>query len=199
MPLIALDVAILPPPDVARRAIELSAGLRAEGSQGLRLGPDYLPHVTLLQLFVSADDLSALLTRVEELLRMRSTLTLRVSGGDASGRSVWMGIERTSALVDLHLRLLDAAQPFEQPGGDFTAFFGGDARDRDVRWVTFYRTASSGASFRPHITLGYAARPAAIAPFDFEATTVAACHLGRFCTCRRVLHEWSLARDERRV
>ena len=63
---------------------------------------------------------------------------------------------------------------------------------RDVQWVTGYRTSSSGPSFQPHITLGHAVRPPAIEPFDFEATTVAACHLGRFCSCRRVLRTYDL-------
>ena len=47
-------------------------------------------------------------------------------------------------------------------------------------------------TFRPHITLRHASHPPTIEPFDFTATTVAACHLGRFCSCRRVLRSWTL-------
>jgi hypothetical protein len=101
-----------------------------------------------------------------------------------------MSIERTPALVDLHSRMLDAALPFDRERGDASAFVDNDARDRDVQWVTSYRTSSSGDAFQPHITLGHAARSLAIEPFEFEATTIAACHLGRFCSCRRVLREW---------
>jgi hypothetical protein len=106
--------------------------------------------------------------------------------------SIWMSIERTHALVELHTRVLDAARPFDRERGDGSAFFANDARDRDVQWVTGYRTSSSGPSFQPHITLGHGIRPPTIEPVDFDATTVAACHLGRFCSCRRVLREWRL-------
>jgi 2'-5' RNA ligase len=189
--LIAIDIAILPPASVARIAIESSAALPRAESQGLLLGTDdYLPHVTLLQQFVSADALSAFLDRIGDIVQTRHPIALRVTGGGMGSSSVWMSIERTPALVDLHQHVLDAALPFDRERGDATAFVDGDARDRDVQWVTGYRASSSGPSFQPHITLGHAARPPAIEPFDFEATTVAACHLGRFCSCRRVLRAW---------
>jgi 2'-5' RNA ligase len=189
--LIAVDIAILPPASVARIAIESSAALPRAESHGLLLGTDdYLPHITLLQQFVSAPALSAFLDRIADVVRARLPIALRVTGGGMGSNSVWMSIARTAALVDLHQRVLDAALPFDRALGDATAFVGGDARDRDVQWVTGYRTASSGPSFQPHLTLGHAARPPAIEPFDFEATTVAACHLGRFCSCRRVLRAW---------
>ena len=190
---IAIDIAILPPPLVSRLAIELSAALPKEESQGLLLGgDDYLPHITLLQQFVAVDALTTFFDRLGDVVRQARPVTLRLTGGGMGSSSIWMSIERTPALVDLHTRVLDAALPFDGERGDVSAFFGHDARDRDVQWVTSYRTSSSGPSFQPHITLGHAVRPPAIARFDFEATTVAACHLGRFCSCRRVLREWPL-------
>jgi 2'-5' RNA ligase len=191
--LVAVDIAILPPPSVSLLAIELSATLPQEWSQGLLLGrDDYLPHITLLQQFVSVDAMSAFLDCVGEVAQRQRAITLRVTGGGMGSSSVWMSIERTPALVDLHSSVLDAALSFDRVTGDASSFVGTDARDRDVQWVMGYRTSSSGPSFQPHITLGHAIRPPAIAPVDFEATTVAACHLGRFCSCRRVLRTWHL-------
>jgi 2'-5' RNA ligase len=188
---IAIDIAILLPPSVADRAIALSAALPKKESQGLRLGrDDYLPHITLLQQFVGADALSEFLDRIGDVVQRARPIALRVTGGGMGSSSVWMSIERTPALVGLHARVLDAALPFDRERGDVSAFVDSDARDRDVQWVTGYRASSSGDAFQPHITLGHAARPPAIDPFEFEATTIAACHLGRFCSCRRVLREW---------
>jgi hypothetical protein len=190
---IVVDIAILPPPSVSRLAIELSAALPKEESQGLLLSADdYIPHITLLQQFVSVDAMPTFLDRVGDVVQRHRALALRVTGGGMGSSSVWMSIERSPALVDLHSSILDAALPFDRATGDAAAFVGNDARDRDVQWVTSYRTSSSGPSFQPHITLGHAVRPPAIAPFDFEATTVAACHLGRFCSCRRILSTYDL-------
>jgi hypothetical protein len=81
----------------------------------------------------------------------------------------------------------------ERPGGTPAAFVDGEARLGDVLWVTTYRVKASFGAFTPHITLGHAAAPPAIEPIVFDASTLAACHLGRFCTCRRILRQWTLA------
>lgn len=190
--LLALDVAILPPPDVAAQAIALSAALPAAQSQGLRLGGDRLPHITLTQQFVAADDADAALAAVDGVLRGRTPLTLRIAGGGKGSSSVWMSVERSPELDALHVQLMAALEPFERSSGTAAAFVDGNARPGDVKWVSGFRRSASFGAFTPHITLGHAPRPPKIAPFDFSATTIAACQLGRFCTCRRVIRRWDL-------
>lgn len=190
--LLALDVAILPPPDVRQRAIELSAGLPSDHADRLRLDASHLPHITLTQQFIRVEELEAAFERIDELLRAEKPITVTVTGGGKGGHSVWMAIERTEPITGLHERLMEALRGFERPGGTAAAFFDGDARVGDVVWVTGYRLKSSFGAFTPHITLGAADTPPNIAPFTFEATTVAACHLGRFCSCRAALRTWTL-------
>jgi len=204
--LLALDVAILPPPDVRDLAIGLSASLPAPQRagalgtppeadvDGLRLDEEHLPHVTLTQQFVRTVDLDRTFERLDDALRGQRPLTLQVTGGGTTHAStVWIAIERTDALASLHERLMETLRGFEQVGGGAAAFVDGDARTADVVWVAGFRAKSSFLSYTPHITLGHAREPPRIEPFVFEATTVAACHLGRFCTCRRVLREWRLS------
>lgn len=191
--LMAVDVAILPPDDVSARARAVSAALPGD-PDGFRLDAEHLPHVTLLQAFVREDELETVLERVDTALRGRGALRLRVTGGGKSGgSSVWMAIERSPELDALHESLMHELVGLERPGGTPAAFAGGDARVGDVLWVTSYRLKSSFGAFTPHITLGHAAEPPSIEPFSFTADTVAACHLGRFCTCRRVIRAWSLS------
>ena len=190
--LLALDVAILPPPDVGERAARLSATLPANQSQGLRLDADHLPHITLTQQFVHRDDLDAIFECLDEALRGQPPMTLQATGGGKGAGSVWMAIERTEGIFRLHGRLMDALHSFERPGGGPAAFLEGAARQGDVAWVTGYRRTASLDAYTPHITLGHADEPPRINPFTFEATSVAACHLGSFCTCREVLRSWEL-------
>ena len=193
---IAIDIAILPPADVSARAIALSAALPADESQGLRLGVDRLPHITLTQQFVPTESLDPLLAQLDRLVRNRDPMPLRVTGGgkgsSLGSNSVWMTIERTPALASLHAQLLLVVEPFEVTTGDAAAFFGADARDRDVRWVREFRRESSVARFTTHITLGHASEPPTVEPMEFVATTIAVCHLGRFCTCRHIFRAWEL-------
>ena len=190
--LLALDVAILPPPDVQQRAVQLSATLPADQSQGLRLDAEHLPHITLAQQFVRRDALDAIFERLDEALRGQRPLTIHVTGGGKGASSVWMAVERKAAISRLHQRLMETLRAFDEPGGGPTAFVEGDARVGDVAWVTGYRLSSSLSAYTPHITLGHAGEPPGVDPLTFEATTVAACHLGRFCSCRQVLRSWEL-------
>ena len=188
---IAVDIAILPPSDVSERAIALSAALPASESQGLLLGADHLPHITLTQQFVPVERLEAFIAHLDGVLRNVEPLSLRVTGGGRGSNSVWISIDRTPVLVTLHEQLLRTTEPFEVTHGDASSFFGESARERDVRWVREFRRESSFERFTPHITLGHASEPPAVEPLDFVATRIAVCHLGRFCTCRRIIREWA--------
>ena len=103
-----------------------------------------------------------------------------------------MAIELTPPLMTLHEQLMEALRGHERPDGGTSAFVEDEGRLRDVLWVAGYRLKSSFHHYAPHITLGHGARPPAIEPLTFEASTVAVCHLGRFCTCRRVIRRWTL-------
>jgi 2'-5' RNA ligase len=190
--LLALDVALLLPPDTRQKAITLSASLPAEHSHGFSLDAHHHPHITLTQQFVRVEEVEAVLERIDEAVRGQRPISVRVTGGGKGHSSVWMAVERSEAIASLHERLMEALRGLERPGGTAAAFFEGDARVGDVAWVAGYRLTSSLSEYRPHVTLGYAAHPPAIEPFTFEATTIAACHLGRFCSCRRVLRNWEL-------
>lgn len=191
--LVALDVAVLPPPEVSRRAIELSAALAGDDPQALRLGAACLPHISLTQQFVRAVSLDACLGAVDVILRGVAPLRLSVKGGGRGNTTVWMSVERSPALFDLHRRLMDALEEFEQADGTADAFVDHRARPSDIEWVRTYRRASSGAAFTPHITLGHSAHPPSIVPIAFEAATIAVCQLGRLCSCGRVLRSWALS------
>ena len=103
---------------------------------------------------------------------------------------MWMAVERTQALKELHQQLMDALQLFERTGGTQASFFKGDARVGDVEWVAHFRRNSSYEAFTPHITLGHSTTLPSVERVEFVASTIAACHLGRFCTCRRILRRW---------
>ena len=130
--------------------------------------------------------------RIDEALRGRRPISVSVTGGATRGSSVWMAIARTDDIAGLHERLMEALRGLERPAGTAHAFFEGDARVGDVAWVTGYRLKSSLGAYTPHVTLGHGTVPPVVEPFTFEATTIGACHLGRFCSCRRVLRSWDL-------
>jgi 2'-5' RNA ligase len=190
--LVALDVAILPPEDISARAVDISASLPAKDFRGLRLDRSHLPHITLMQLFTRRDDLDRVYQYVDDVLRDRSPLDLRVNSASEQGGIVSLVIDKTPPLVDLHERIMEALRDCERLGGGTSAFCDKGARVQDVWYVSGYRLKSSLLSFAPHITLGHGSNAPLIEPFDFRATIVALCHLGKFCTCLEVFRRWTL-------
>jgi 2'-5' RNA ligase len=195
-PLIAVGVAVLLPAAVADAAVALSGGLPAPESLGLQLDATHLPHITLAQQFITRTAVPEVADAVGRVLREQPALSLAVVGPGRGSRSIWMQIGLTPELDELHGALMEALRPFEQSGGGPPDFAGGDARDRDVTWVSGFRRSSSVDTFTPHITVGHARDLPPVEPVSFVADTVALCHLGRFCTCREVLRSWTL-RDPR--
>jgi 2'-5' RNA ligase len=192
--LIALDVAILLPPDVAARAIALSAALPHDDAHGLRLDDEHLPHITLTQQFVREDEFDTACDHVDAVLRVQPPPRVVAAGAAKEGHTIWITVERTPELIALHEGLMEGLRGLERPEGTPSAFFDHHARLADVLWVSGFRLKSSFGAFQPHITLGHGDEPPSIEPFAFDATAVAACHLGRHCTCRRVLRSWRLGR-----
>lgn len=189
--LLAIDVALLPPPRVNQLAIDLSAALPRNESHGLRLDAMHLPHITLTQFFVRQDELEVAYEKIDETLRGVPPLHLTITGGGKTSTSVSLVIDNTPELQGLHERLMEALRGVERPGGTPQAFLGG-ARMGDVLWVSSYRLKSSFGKFWPHITLGHAEKPPEVAPLSFQASQIAACHLGRFCSCHVVKRLWTL-------
>ena len=95
--LVALGVAILPPPDVMARAIACSAALPRDGSERLVLDATHLPHITLTQHVIRYEELDGAYAEIDELLEGLLPLHLTITGGGQSGHTLWMAIERTPA------------------------------------------------------------------------------------------------------
>lgn len=190
--LLALDVAILPPRHVNQLAIELSAALPSNESHGLRLDDTHLPHVTLTQLFVREDELDLAYQKIDETLKGVPPLQLMITGAEKGATSIALTIDNTPELQQLHERLMEALRGVERPGGTAHAFAGGKARVGDVLWVSSYRLAAAFAKYWPHITLGHGNKAPDVAPVSFQASQIAVCHLGRFCSCHVVKRLWTL-------
>jgi hypothetical protein len=151
---------------------------------------------------VLRENIERMFDRIAGVTRGVPPLRLSIRGIDqpgavarAAGASTSLALERSPELQDLHVRLMDALDDVDQRIGGEGAFYeNGEApRLRDIAWVTGFRTQSAYARFTPHVTVGHGEVSETVAPFDFDAARLAACHLGRYCTCRVILREWPLS------
>ena len=193
-PLLAVDIALLLPPEAEVAVARLNGRLTGPPA-GFRFDAGHLPHVTLVQQFVPAADLPLMAAEVGAVLASTAPLMLTAERLASSGLTTSLVVAATRPLATLHARLMDRLAPFDMAAGDADAFIAEDEppRARDVEWVTRFRTAAAYGSFEPHVTLGAGVLDDPAPALEFEATRVAICRLGRFCTCRRVLDSWTLA------
>lgn len=190
---IAVDVAILLPSTTHHRLRQLNAPCPATGGRGFRFDDTHHPHVTLGQHFVELEDVDAVQADLTPVFARQTEIALQVTGARRGRTSLAAVISPTPELQHLHEQVFRAVERYEVEGTR-DAFQVDDhpARDSDVQWVTRFRQDSAFERFDPHITIGIGSAPALLVPWSFTANTVALCRLGRFCTCRDRLADWTL-------
>lgn len=195
MSILAIDVAVLVPNPIATIAVRGSRELAAGQPAALHLDDTHHPHITLAQQFIDQSRLSDLLEELDRLLRHEPGVALRLAGASADRGTIALLVDDSPDLQRLHEAVMDAIEPFESPDGGADAFQsdGETIRAQDVDWVRSYRENSAYAHYRPHVTLGHGARVPQVESIEFGATRIAVCRLGRFCTCRAILREWTLS------
>ena len=192
--LLAVDVAVLLPDALLQPLLQLNATL-VPPPDGFRFDDTHLPHVSLAQQFIAAARLPYVIRATAAVLHGAGPLRLQPAGWSRARTASTVRLVPTDPLTRLHAGLMDGLQPFESGPGDETAFFSDavePARGADVEWVRQFRTQAAYGRFDPHVTLGVG-RLTQLDPLcGADATRAVLCQLGRFCTCRDVLAEWSL-------
>lgn len=191
--LLALDVVLLLPGAATSAVARLNARLQSPPA-GFRFDDTHLPHITLVQQFVRGADLGAVVRALGHIAAQFPPIALRGAGLARGRTATSLAVTDGATLQRLHARVLDRLGPYTAPPGDAAAFVaeGEPARDADVAWVRHFRAQAAGPRFEPHVTLGVGELGGAAPRIEFTATELAACHLGLFCTCRRVLEAWPL-------
>ncbi len=192
--IIAVGVVLLLPEEVQERVCQLNSLLHAERPDGFLFGPSTVPHLSLAQLFVRRSSLLALIERLDKTLRETEPLPLSVAKISGRGAVASLRIARTPELFRLHAQMMDEVKSLSEDLGGMESFFsdGEPARSQDAEWVTRFRGRASYKRFVPHITLGNGHPPVPDVILKFTTAEAGLFHLGRFCTCRKLLHRWKL-------
>jgi hypothetical protein len=201
---IAADVVLLPSEKVARTAIRLNRSLLESGGGGFALGgAGGLPHVSLAMGCVAAEELPLLEGLLEEIASVHPPVDLLFEGVHVATNAVGepvssLKIAPTPGLQSLHEAVMRRIAPHVARDATAEAFDGfPDVKPSSVLWVNRYADAAAFAFFSPHVTLGIGTLDAA-APFPARdaAERLALCHLGNYCTCRKILFETKLRGKE---
>jgi hypothetical protein len=198
--LLAIDVLLVPDKATIDKSISLNAQLRTNYPAGYALDATRIPHLTLLQRFVSAKDFEAVCAIITKVLddKPPAAMTLTATSIDSvsfEGLAVAvLVVECTPELMRLHQKITDAVAPFSVGGGSPAAFADSKVAAGTVEWVETFVPKASGENYQPHITAGIAAeafvaqlQAAPFMPFSFKADALAVFQLGNFGTAAKRL------------
>ena len=201
--LIAIDVLLVPDGATIDKSISLNAQLRSNYPAGYALDGTRIPHVTLVQRFLPANDFEAACAIMRGVLDdlLSSGITLSETAIDCvSFEELTVAVlvlKRTPELMRLHQNITDAVEPFSVSGGSPAAFADPKVAPGTVDWVDTFVPKSSGKNYQPHITAGIATEAfvadlaaAPFTPFSFKADALAVFQLGNFGTAARKLWEY---------
>ena len=197
-PLLALDIAILLPPETSTSVELLNTQLSAP-PEGFRFSARRLPHISLVQQFSPTAELNVIEQTIAGVVSKHPPIDLTLASITTSETTSSLTVTPSPVLDTLHRRLMDQLAIFDVGLGDERAFINTDAtptdaaRLRDITWVSQFRTEAAYDAFAPHVTLGVGTIKTTIPKTTFTASVIALCILGRFCTCQKVLASWELS------
>lgn len=189
----AVDVVIVPPTEIAEKAIGLSA--KFHGASFVLSATDRTPHITLMMGYT--DDVERVVVQVESLIKNEAPISVCATGVETTGGSASITMEKSKSLNLLHYRLLNGVN-LRNGMRIPAAYVEGDLGigDSTLDWISSFVSAHARGKFKPHITLGDGRLDEQDIdldfPVNFEASNISMFHLGDHNTCRKLLASWQL-------
>jgi hypothetical protein len=192
---IAVDVALLPTEEMMDICIGLN---NKEGSEYFSFlnKKDNLPHITLAMGVADEKDLLVIKSRLAEISKKYSSLNLEISEiyfqtNPDNKTSYGFNVKLTEELRNLQKEIMRELFSFFSYEVSLDMFYR-DANETisevSKTWVqNYYKKYYDPEKYHPHISLKCSKAEYDNFPIKFTASKLALCHLGNYCTCRKVL------------
>jgi hypothetical protein len=192
---IAVDVVLLPDEEMTSKIIGINAELVKHGNKEIVLSNKCcLPHISLAMGCVDDADIAKIENMLSEI-RQKPIQKLVVYGvftsinNNGDKVSVYV-VNKTEQLQELHEEVMNRMAKYTTYEATKEMIYGypeETVAEGTLIWINNYRKKASFVNFLPHITVGYGVIPTPEAPIEFGVSSLALCHLGNHCTCRRIL------------
>jgi len=186
---IAIDVVLLPPEDIMDKAIDINKHLADDPIQLDK--ENCLPHVSLCMGVVDEKNLPKIKAIIDEIGKHFSALSLTIDKINAE-KYCCFDVTNTEDLQRLHETIMTELLPSLSYDALPEMCFSPPVAAKTLFWINEYRGQSSFENFYPHITLGTTPIKNKTVNIPFTASKLAICHLGNYCTCRKILHTVTL-------
>jgi 2'-5' RNA ligase len=191
---IAVDVVLLPSERITNKAIEANRILLEQYPDKIILDKEEcLPHISLAMGCIDETDIAGIEMILPRVAKSHSPGQLYIDGiqigTNAKNEKVSvLQLKKTKQLQSLHEAVMRKLVPyFNYDVSAKMVLSPPPAGESTLLWIRNYPEKSSFERFSPHITLGYGQLENFSFPPEFTASSLALCHLGNHCTCRKIL------------
>jgi len=195
---LAVDVVLLPPDEIMDFVIKINRELEDRRDGILLNKKDYLPHLTLAMGAVEESDIPFIEGRLKQALGKFSPIKITVSDIKTSDRPDGtkissLEVEKSSELQALHEAVMKVMSNFFTYEGSPEMFYTPPlVEELPLFWLKNYHKTSVYEQYKPHITIGLGVPEKIALPITFIASKIALCHLGNYCTCRKIFFSFDM-------
>lgn len=213
MPYIAIDFVLLAPKNVISKAIKINENILKDTDKKDRKiilsDKNCLPHVSLAMGCLKVKDIPIVIDILKDIIKQFRRIELEITNIDrwtAPNEKIITGfkIKKNKNLQKLHETIMEKLLPYLNYDIRLDMLYQKPAPEKiTLYWIKNYQKKSSFRNFSPHITLGVGKydntknkiKDKIKLPIKFSAAKVALCHLGNYCTCRKVLKIIKLSKN----
>ena len=186
---IAIDIVLIPSKDISEKMISMSHQLFDENRNDIvLLNPKTcIPHISLAMGCVEKEDLDKIAEKVKKISSKMFPLNLKFSEGYVFDEIFGLVIEKSLKIQELHEHIVNALNPYLKTATRGALYQNPKPTEKTIQWVMKYNDDCTFANFFPHLTIGQGELKNINLPIRFTTYDIAICHLGRYCTCRKIL------------
>ena len=192
---IAIDVALIPSDEMVQRAVQMNRGFLDSKKKDYVLDvKTCIPHITLLMGLIARDQIPEVSQKLENIAKKFSGLNLQITSVDTKHRSDGLSfstlvVEKNPELQQLHKTIVAELRPNFNYDNVRKNMFSSPPKldDIPVFWIKGFAKNNILEKYHPHITIGFGKPQGLSLPIPFTTSKLALCHLGNYCTCRKIL------------
>ena len=192
---IAIDVVLLPSEEMMDEAIKINKELLKSFAPKTVLDKQKcIPHISLCMGCIDEKDVPSLQVILDGIAKEFVSMSLVAEALESEvipNGKIFSGmtIKNIKELQLLHEETMQGFWSFLSYEVTSSMLFNPpEIEDVTLQWIEGYKNKYDNPSlFHPHITIGHGKTNKFNFPINFKASKIAVCHLGNYCTCRKVI------------
>lgn len=187
---IAIDIALLLPDDLNKIICDLSSKIipRKDLKPYVLDNVNYLPHISLLMGTTRENEVELIKEKIESIIKKYLPLKIIFSNLDKSGKFPFLAIDNIGELTNLRKEI--ASLVYLDSDATKEMCFDTDISNGGIDFINNFRKDKVDVKqleFHVSLGLGNASLLNIDLPIETTINTVAVCHVGYGCSCRKVL------------